>query len=232
MARIGARLRDQEATPVLEHFKRIINTETIAVGTAVLALPATNSSYRKAILIQNKSSNNLYVGGGEPYVFIGKSREWIDPARNKTGLVWKLSANGTNEWFCAVDDGDGTVSSPGLTQVRIFYYATIGGTETLATVGTVSSLAAEHGCGWGDGDTLGYSTVYVRTNGASPASNPQKRYETLIGYYFNMTASDSATTGGLKILPYGDAYIPLDGSGRIFGIGSNTNTYTTVLEVA
>jgi hypothetical protein len=220
------------ATPVLEHYKMILSSSTVTVSnTAMTALPASNAAYRKAIIIQNKSSNNLYFGSGEPYVFIGKRQYTLSPVNNKLHLKWYLSGNGTNEWYVATDDKDGTHSDPGLTQVRALDYATIGGVETAGTNGTVSSLAAEHGWGWGDGDTLGYNTLYIRTNGSSEANNPSKRYEAIIGYYCNITASDSAATGGIKLGPNDFFGMSLDSNCRVFGIGSAANTYTAVMEL-
>jgi len=97
----------------------------------------------------------------------------------------------------------------------LYSAAVSGGAETLRTSGTVSSLAAEHGWGWGNGDTLGYSTLYVRTGGSTPDYNPALKYE----YFMSYTTIPTTSTGYLleKQLTY---YVELDGSVRIHAIAS------------
>ncbi len=76
---------------------------------------------------------------------------------------WTLSGGGTNEYYCELAAG----GDPGLTQPRS---VTLDGKFNLAASGAVGSLAAGTWA-WGDGDTLGYSTVYVRlADGSDPDS--------------------------------------------------------------
>ena len=228
MARRGAVLTNSVSTPVLEVFRGIKHGCT-AVGTSVLQVPATNLSGRKGIILQNKHATaTVYVGGGIPYLIEGSSSEtYTDPDHDQRKLKWILSANGTNEWYLATSTG----GTPSLTQVRYLFYATVGGAETLGTNGTVSSLAAEHGWGWGDGDTLGWSTVYMRTNGSTGTGNPEKRYDVVHGYYFVLTADDTANTGGIEIGPLDTVNVTCDGSVRIFCIASAAAVPVGFLEV-
>ena len=67
MANKAARTKDTTATLVHEGYKAGRHGCTI-VGTSVTQVPATNLSYRKGIILQNKhASNVVYVGMGIPY---------------------------------------------------------------------------------------------------------------------------------------------------------------------
>ena len=229
MARKGARTDRKIALSTYEQFLGIKHSCTV-VGAAVAAIPGTNLSYRKGLIVQNKhASNVLYLGGGIPYFIMGEhGATYSDNENDKRGLSWFKSGTG-NEWYLAmVAKGD-----PSLTQVRYLYYAlktSQEGDETLATAGTVGTLAAEHKWGWGDGDTLGFNTLYIRTNGATPANSPIYRYKTMHAYYFVLTADDTAATGGYELGPRDAVNLPLDGSVRLFGIASAATTAVSTLE--
>ncbi len=245
MARQAALIdRSTNAIPVVENFRRIKHT-TIAIGTSVLAIPATNLSYRRGLFVQNNhASNGLYVGGCDPEFIEGTSSNVFNRIK-ATGLAepiksvytfynvkWVLSTNvgATNEWYAVASTGSGT---PSITQPTIIYYATVGGgAETLATIGTVGALAATNGVGWGDGDTLGYSTLYVRTAGATDAYNPALVYDFLMLYPLSLTADTTAVTGGLKIAAGSNQWLTLDGTCRLFGIASGVSTPVAVFEAA
>ena len=72
---------------------------------------------------------------------------------------WTASGGGTNEYYCELaGGGDPSLEDPFLVQID--------GAD--ATEGTVGSLNAGE-WDYGDGDTLGYNTVYVRlTGGGDP----------------------------------------------------------------
>ena len=73
--------------------------------------------------------------------------------------AWALSGSGTNEYYLTTAAG----GNPSLSEPT-----SIIENSTAMTVGTVGSLAAGE-WDWGDNDTLGYSTVYVRlTDSADP----------------------------------------------------------------
>jgi hypothetical protein len=74
---------------------------------------------------------------------------------------WTLSTSGTNEYYVELAAG----GDPSLTEAKDVY---LDGFHNKATNGTVGSLNASE-WDWGDNDTLGYNTVYVRlSDGADP----------------------------------------------------------------
>jgi hypothetical protein len=89
---------------------------------------------------------------------------WWDSLVNST-YRWTASGSGTNEYYVELAAG----GDPSLTEATSVY---LDGHYNLATNGTVGSLAAGE-WDWGDNDSLGYSTVYVRlADGADPDSKP------------------------------------------------------------
>ena len=74
---------------------------------------------------------------------------------------WTASAHGTDEYRLVIASG----GSPGVMQVMSLYFK-----DTLLAAGTVGSLAVGQWA-WGDNDTLGYSTLYVRMP-AGEAADP------------------------------------------------------------
>jgi len=78
-----------------------------------------------------------------------------------TDYQWTLSASGTNEYYCEAAAG----GDPALSQLSKVYED-----ASSIPVGTVGTLATGEWA-WGDNDTLGYNTVYVRlSDGADPDS--------------------------------------------------------------
>jgi hypothetical protein len=76
---------------------------------------------------------------------------------------WTASGSGTNEYYCEAAAG----GDPSLTEAKC---CSLNGAFTLATNGTLGSLNASE-WDWGDNDSLGYNTVYVRlADGADPDS--------------------------------------------------------------
>lgn len=245
MARQGGLISgNHSAIPVVETFKRGQHT-TVVAGVAVLAIPETNMSYRKGLFVQNNhASNGLYLGMCDPQFIIGNQPSFLK--LKASGLAedirslytfydvkWKVSVGGTNEWYAVHSSGAGT---PSITQPTILYYVTANtqavGSETLGTNGTVGALAAQHGWGWGDGDTLGYSTLYIRTNGTAAANSPMVMYDYFMFYPLSLTADTATSTGGLQVDAGSTMWLTLDGTTRLFGIASGATTPVAVLEVA
>lgn len=82
---------------------------------------------------------------------------WTIPEFDYTALTgWTASASGTNEYYYS-----GTaIDEPSFVKVD----------GSVATEGTLGSLAAGE-FAWGDNDTIGHDTVYVRlASGSSPGS--------------------------------------------------------------
>lgn len=84
---------------------------------------------------------------------------WLPINIRSSAFAWTASGSGTNEYYVRTAAGGdpGFVASP-PTSNGVF----INGSA--ATKGTLGSLAAGN-WGYGDNDTLGYSTVYVRLSG-------------------------------------------------------------------
>ena len=229
MARQGAVLIGKEATPTLEVF-RSGKTSVVSVGTSAVALPTTNLSNRKAIVIQNiHASQAVYLGMCVPDIIVNRLSPNEAGSGTRKYLKWKKSGGGTNEWYAVTNAGGDP--GLGLSSNAVLYYATVGGgSETAATNGTVGALAAEHGWGWGDGDTLGYSTLYVRTGAGTAGYEPDQRYDLILVY---ATMPDTSTNYGIKINSGGGVFeATIDGSARVFGIASGAATTTTILELA
>ena len=71
---------------------------------------------------------------------------------------WTASGSGTNEFYCELTAG----GDPSLSDPTYLYMD-----DTLLVEGTLGSLA-DHEWNYGDNDTLGYNTVYVRDNTGDP----------------------------------------------------------------
>jgi len=229
MANKAAKTKDTTATLIYEGYKGIKHGNTI-VGTSVLQVPATNLSYRKGIILQNKHASNIvYVGGGIPYLVEGSGAAdgvYTDPDHDKRNLAWFKAATG-NEWYLATTAG----GDPSLSTVTYLYYRTVGGTDTLATSGTVGSLAAANNWGFGGTAEFGFNTLVMRTAGATAAYNPEKIYEQILAYYFTLTADDTSITGGIELGPRDSVHLTVDGTVKMFCIASAATTAVGSIEV-
>jgi hypothetical protein len=103
---------------------------------------------------------------------------------------WTASGSGTNEYYLELDAGGG----PGLDEPE-YVYEDVGGADTTMSEGTLGSLAAGE-YAYGDNDSLGYSTIYVRL---SDNSDPDSKADGYLeaGYIFELA------------LPYDEADLPL-----------------------
>lgn len=90
---------------------------------------------------------------------------WL-PLVNST-YKWTASGSGTDEYYVELAAG----GNPSLTEATSCY---LDGKYNLATNGTLGSLSVSQ-WDWGDNDSLGFSTVYVRlADGTDPDDNNQK----------------------------------------------------------
>lgn len=87
-----------------------------------------------------------------------------DPIINGSELLtsasykWTASGSGTNEYYLEASGG----GDPGLSEVKLLVLD-----EVWLNKDTLGSLA-DHTWNWGDNDTLGYSTVYIRDDTGDP----------------------------------------------------------------
>lgn len=99
--------------------------------------------------------NKRWGGGATTTGVYTLSTNWAPISLRNSTYRWIASGSGTNEYYLDLaGGGDPGISTPG----KIY----INGAE--ATEGTVGSLTAGQ-WDYGDNDTLGYSTVYVRLSG-------------------------------------------------------------------
>lgn len=101
----------------------------------------------------------VWVGTTGDYTL---ASNWQAISVRTAAYVWTASGSGTNEYYLSLSGpaDPGFSATPGSVQIN--------GTD--ATAGSVGSLAAGEWA-YGDNDTLGYSTIYVRlSDGADPDS--------------------------------------------------------------
>jgi len=221
MARKAAKLSKELAVPTLELFKGLYHSIT-SVGTTAIPVPATNLSYRKAVVVQNlDSAKTVYIGGSIPDIFeapIGFV-SMIEGTRHQ--LKWRLSGSGSNEYYAVSSSG----GDPSLTEpIRIYAVTAAGGSESLMTNAAAGSLS-DHEWDWGNTDTLGFNTVYFADSTGSPED---LAYVTLIGY---SRVPDSSTNYGHRLGPSDAISLTLDGSVRVFAIASAASANVSTLEL-
>jgi hypothetical protein len=125
----------------------------------------------------------LYVPTGESYYHLGTGTPG-GSIRN-TDYTWPASGSGVAEHYCQTSGS----ADPSLGEPDSLY---IDGTA--ATKGTLGSLAAGE-WGYGDNDSLGYSTVYVRlSDGSDPHVAALHHIQVGTGTIGDMTLSDENAT--------------------------------------
>lgn len=135
------------------------------------------------------------------------SGSWSNDVSIRNSIyTWDASGSGTNEYYLVSDRGSGEPPFNKPTTLKI--------NGTAATEGTLGSLSAGT-WGWGDNDSLGYSTVYVRL---SDGTDPDTKSEGYVAYTNNDKILRTSSAGGEVRLnathPGGVGYcpIPLDAS--------------------
>ena len=177
------------------------NTGT-TVETSATALPETNRSNRKGMVIQNQSSTAyIYIGAAKP-----------TNLKSKT-YSWKPSSSGTNEWYLVLAS---TGAAPGIGET-LRLYSGDSTTEVLRTNATAGSLS-ENEWDWAD------STLYICTSGSSPA----EVYDSIQSYYRLPTASGA--TVGYEVGPKDAVYFSLSGSLRAWCISDTSTTLVCTIE--
>lgn len=233
MARTGAGTKgsSQAVEAILEQYRGGVHTYVSDLGTAAKALPTTNLSGRKGIIIQNlHATQHLYLGTCIPDILTGAlthSSWWDIQAMDgtKKTLKWTASGSGTNEYYATnIAGGD-----PGLTEPLVVYGQlsdAAPGSETLLTNGTVGSLA-DHAWDWGNNDTLGFNTVYFADATGDPDT---ETWFCLQSYTWIPTTS----VFGHKLIGSSTVdnaiAINMDGSVRVFGCGSGASTTVSIWE--
>lgn len=154
----------------------------------------------------------------------GGGFRWINLVSSTYG--WTLSGSGTNEYYCRTAAG----ADPSLSKAS----CSTDGNFNLATEGIMGSLTAGQ-WDYGDNDSLGYNTVYVRlTNGTDPDTQPH--WTVALGQgggtdysqqaTAHLTITDLASDGAGKV---SSALTPFDAAdvGNILHITAAGDGFTT-----
>ncbi len=202
----------QKTIPLLEGGRQ----SRVSVVTTAVEIPSGGPlSGRKGFILQNQDgSNNLFWSGTKPVSYLAK----------KT-YEWTLSGSGTNEWYLQLKNDAG---DPGLDEPAKIFTATSGGfgggTETEATEGTVGSLTLGKWA-WDDNDSLGYDTVYIRTDGTVPF----QYFDVIYGY--TRCPTNSGALVGHRLAPgISTPLLPISGNTRIWVIASAASAVASILE--
>ena len=217
MARKAAKLSKELAVPTLELFRGLHHAIT-SVGTTAIPVPATNLSYRKAIIIQNlDSAKTVYIGGSIPDIFeapVGFG-SMIEGTRHQ--IKWHESGTKAGEYYATYD-------ASRVEPVQLWGVTSAGGTEGKLDSGTVGSLG-DHEWVWDNNDSLSGDTLYFADSTGSPGD---LAYVTLIGY---SRVPDTSTNYGHKLGPSDAISLTLDGSVRVFAIASSASANVSTVEL-
>jgi len=205
--------------PILEVLKDCHQTVT-SVGTSAEPIPATNLSGRRAMFIQNLSATDVYIGSCRPDLLAWKAGLDKTISATRKYLKWTLSTGGgTTEYYAEKISQGG---DPSLTEPLIVYgIIAADGAETLLVNGTAGALNNLE-WDWGDVDSLGYNTVYIRLNVSDPDSLADF---TLISY---TTVPDTSSSYGIHLGQYDSIFCTWDGSVRVFACASGTSNVMTL----
>lgn len=225
--RTGATLRTNVADPVLEVYSGGTGTLNTVTTTAA-ALPTTNLTGRKAIIIQNLDDTALLrIRVDRPDVIMSPHRyanketnlKWANDYSND--IRWFKSGSGTNEYYAAkYDKTTLSITEP----LRMYGITSAGGSESLLTNGTAGAL---NNLEWdfGNTDTLGFNTVYIRYNAGDP--NEARDFMVLLSY---TVMPDASSAYGVTIYPHNTFGLSLEGSARVHAYaGSSINVFTQEL---
>lgn len=126
--------------------KNIIFTSTNQVRTSPIMTDTGN-----AILYQGHNEE-IYIPASAMYAVSGSPALGRDLSYRSSAFQWTASGSGTNEYYVEASGG----GDSGIPEVDAVYED-----GSAMTEGTVGSLAVGEWV-WGDNDTLGYNTIYVR----------------------------------------------------------------------
>lgn len=207
---------------------------TVVSATAtVIQLASSNTVYNEAagarirvvdITSSNSSGNRAYTfdpgragGAGNPIIWdLGFGAERVEISAglelSNPAYRWVNSARNPREWYCLMADG----SNPSLNKPEsgvvngVFMCASA--TNTSRIRGTVGSLSFDGQYGFGDNDSLGFSTVYVRAR-QDPQNSMRWKMEfgQLHTNYYQVWANHDYV-GGIWSFGNGSANSTVDGA--------------------
>lgn len=193
---ITTRLMDWVGVDVMQKYGGGVNQNSVAIAAALTALTAVTDNVPIWFapgtwqLTQSHSfTANLSLVCPPGCVFD------TDLSIRSASYHWTLSGSGTGEYYLqSVLDGDPSMSEP----------AVVWENGTAMTVGTMGSLATSY-WDWGDNDSLGYNTVYVRL---ADDSDPDGKAANYVQAAYVMTVSGDFICSNCKVMAgYGEINI-------------------------
>ena len=145
----------------------------------------------------------------------------LDPTNYRSSAYkWTASGNGSNEYYCESSDG-GDPSIAAQPKGMLF-------NNSFATEGTIGSLNAEQWC-YGDNDSLGYNTLYVRLPDDTDPDTKPSGYVEGVHKLYSLTVSAWAYKPEVNgVNPRITAYYNPGGSGLATQYAIATDEWTRI----
>tara|TARA_S200002703_G_scaffold1263_1_gene2213 strand:+ start:13501 stop:14790 length:1290 start_codon:yes stop_codon:yes gene_type:complete len=154
---------------VTDAWQSIADIGTLAAGDTVTFVRGSGP-YEEALNIKRNGTAaapmKWYLNGN-----LGSSDGVViragDDLNAKSGAQWVASSGGTNEYYFTISGGNPTLVEAKCGTVNNYYRGS--SAEAARERQTPGSITTNHAWGWGDNDTLGYSTIYIRVDSGTPA---------------------------------------------------------------
>lgn len=155
-----------------------------AIAAAITAIGATNvRNLFFAPIEWSLTQSHTFTANMFLHIPPGCSID-TDMSIRSADYIWTLSGSGTDEYYLQATGG----TDPGLSEPW-----GVAENDSLLTADTAGSLAVSE-WDWGDNDTLGYNTVYVRL---SDGADPDSKAASYVEACYSLTIS-----GGIIAGPY------------------------------
>jgi len=172
-----------------------------SAGSYVDLTNAYDANVRTGATVDIDAGDHLVVGTSLP---INSLFAWVGmlALNGADGYRWTVSGSGTNEYYLELSAG----GDPSISQPYMVYENGI----NIMDPGTVGSLSAGE-WDYGDNDTLGFSTLYVRLSSGGPDPDTDPTQMTMMGP--GQTAAGFLVASIRKLLSASNALWTLSGSG-------------------
>lgn len=202
----------------------------LSAGDVVEFVSGSGPYFEAFVLPGNGADGNPITWNGNGCEVTGR----IDC--NDSAYQWTASSGGTNEYYLEAVGG----GNPGLVEVNCLTIdgnLMINSAEYGHTRGAVGSLL-DLQYAWGDGDSLGFNTIYIRTNSGSPADyevfaaqltsiiNTNWRYHVLNDFIFSYANDDLVEVRGWNWEIYRCVFLYANEQGVNSNIGDSAKTLT------
>ena len=139
----------------------------IVADRTVTSFSTNVASRREGLGILNHTGSVAYVGYAKAASMLETSTDIAEAAAN---LEWNVSASGTNEYYLST----AAAADPTAVMLALGAYIDpdwIEEDDAAYALGTVGSLLVSE-FAFGDNDTLGYSTIYIRLSSGAAHVDP------------------------------------------------------------